>query len=368
MQDPSSATADPATEAFLSRVVEATIRVGLLLALLAWCFDILRPFIVPIAWAVIIAVAVHPAYARLRSLMGGRARSAAALLTSVGLLLLVVPTAMLGGSLVEGGQTLAEALRGGGIAVPPPPEAVREWPVVGEQLYGYWTTASENLADALETVRPQLVAFGTWLLSTAAGAGFAFLQSLLSIAIAGVLLAHDTGGELAARSVARRLAGERGEDWANLARSTVRSVAQGILGVALIQAFLAGLGFVLVGVPGAGLWALIGLLLCVIQVGLVLVAVPIVIYVFQTSSTTVAVVFAIWMLVVSLLDNVLKPLLLGRGLEVPTVVIFLGAIGGFLSAGIIGLFVGSVVLVLGYTLFRMWLDQAAGAEASESAS
>jgi predicted PurR-regulated permease PerM len=343
---------------FLSRAVEATIRIGLLVALVAWCFAIVRPFVIPVAWAVIIATAVHPAYRRLRAASGERGRLAAALLTLLGLLVLIVPTLLLGETLVGGTQSLAAGLRDEAFAVPAPPESVREWPLVGEELYAYWAKASENLGAALEALRPQLVAFGTWLLATVAGVGFALLQFVLSILIAGVLLANDVGGSRVAHSISRRLAGERGAEFADLAGATVQSVAQGILGVALIQSFLAGLGFLVVGVPGAGLWALVGLLLCVVQIGLLPVALPIVIYVFWTSEPLVAVLFTVWTLLVSVLDNVLKPLILGRGVRVPTLVIFLGSIGGLLSAGIIGLFVGPVVLVLGYTLFRAWLEEA----------
>jgi predicted PurR-regulated permease PerM len=279
------------------------------------------------------------------------------LLTLLGLVVLIVPVVLLGETLVEGTQSLAERLHDETFTIPVPPEGVREWPLVGEEVYEYWAGASENLGSTLETLRPQIVAFGSWLLATAAGAGFAFLQSVLSILIAGVLLANDAGGSRVARSIAGRLAGERGAEFADLAGATVQSVAQGILGVALIQSFLAGLGFLVVGVPGAGLWALIGMLLCVVQIGLLPVALPIVIYVFSTAEPLAAGLFTVWTILVSLLDNVLKPLILGRGVKVPTLVIFLGSIGGFLSAGIIGLFVGPVVLVLGYTLFRAWLEE-----------
>jgi predicted PurR-regulated permease PerM len=343
---------------FLSRAVEATIRIGLLVALVAWCFAIVRPFVVPVAWAIIIATAVHPVYRRLRTALGERSRLAAALLTLLGLLLLIVPTFMLGETLVEGTQSLAAGLRAESFTIPAPPESIREWPFFGEDVHEYWANASENLGATLEAIRPQLVAFGTWLLAAAAGAGFALLQFVLSILIAGVLLANDAGGSRVARSISRRLAGERGEEFASLAGATVRSVAQGILGVALIQSFLAGLGFLAVGVPGAGLWALVGLLLCVVQIGLLPVALPIVIYAFATAEPLPASLFTVWILVVSLLDNVLKPLIFGRGVRVPMLVIFLGSIGGFLSEGIIGLFVGPVVLVLGYTLFRAWLEEA----------
>lgn len=342
---------------FLTRALETTVRLGLVFGLAAWCFVIVWPFVVPVAWAGIIAVAIYPGYARLERLLAGRKRVAATLLVSLGLLLLVAVTGLLGGTLVEGTRSLAARLHGEAIAVPPPPEAIREWPLVGQPLYDWWANASQNLGELLRSIRPQLVSFGGWLLATGAGLGLTLLKFALSIAIAGVLLANSRGGSKAAHDVARRLVGPRGPELADLAGATTRSVAQGILGVALLQSFLAGLGFLAVGVPGAGLWALIGMLLCVVQVGLLPVALPLVIYVFATDSTPVAVLFTAWTVVVSLLDNVLKPLLLGRGVKVPTLVIFLGSIGGFLTSGIIGLFVGSVVLVLGYTLFRAWLQE-----------
>ncbi|MCB1766576.1 MAG: AI-2E family transporter, partial [Candidatus Competibacteraceae bacterium] len=135
----------------------------------------------------------------------------------------------------------------------------------------------------------------------------------------------------------------------------VRSVTRGILGVALIQALLAGLGFMVMGVPGAGLWALLCLLLSVVQIGVIFVNLPIVLYVFSTADPIPAVLFLIWSIFVTLIDNILKPIVLGQGVDVPMAVIFVGAIGGFLSSGIIGLFVGAVVLVLGYKLFLAWL-------------
>lgn len=347
----------------LARVVETTVRLGLLFALVAWCLLIVWPFVVPFAWAIIIAVAIHPLFVRLESALGGHSRLAAGLLGLAGILLLLVPTVMLGDTLVEGVQSLASNLEQESFSIPAPPEAIRSWPVIGEPLYDAWLRATQNLPAALAPFRPQLVSMGTRLVAAVAGTGLTLLLFLLSIVIAGVLLANSTGGGQAADLIARRLVGERGPELADLAGATTRSVAQGILGVALIQSFLAGLGFLAVGVPGAGLWALIGMLLCVIQIGLLPVTLPILIFVFATAETWVAVVFTLYIVVVSLLDNFLKPLLLGRGVQVPTLVIFLGSIGGFLTSGIIGLFVGSVVLVLGYTLFRAWLEDAEPAAA-----
>jgi predicted PurR-regulated permease PerM len=228
--------------------------------------------------------------------------------------------------------------------------------LIGEGLSEFWTLASTNLEAALSQVGPQLKALGGWLLAAAAGAGFSILQFLIAIVIAGVFLYRAEQGKRVSQAVAYRVAGPRGGELAELSELVVRSVARGILGVALIQALLAGLGFLVAGVPGAGLWALLCLILSTVQIGLFPVSVPMVFYVFSTSDTLTAILFLAWMLVVSVIDNILKPILLGRGVEVPMMVIFVGAIGGFLAAGIIGLFVGPVLLVLGYRLFLAWLE------------
>jgi predicted PurR-regulated permease PerM len=238
---------------------------------------------------------------------------------------------------------------------PPPPQGVAHWPLIGEPLAEFWGLASDNLEEAMDQVRPQLRATVKWLLSAVAGAGIALLQFVAAIIIAGVLLAHGDGGKRTARAIAARLADEHGVEFAELASATVRSVARGILGVAFIQAILAGLGFLVAGVPGAGLWALLCLLLAVVQIGILPIVIPVLIYVFSTADTLTAVLLLIWSVMVGLLDNVLKPLLLGRGVNVPMAVIFVGAIGGFIASGIVGLFVGSVILVLGYQIFMAWV-------------
>lgn len=344
-------------KAFLNRAVEVAIRLGLVAIIAVWCFEIVRPFIVPGVWGVIIAVAVYPAYRRLGAALGERHGLAATLFAVLTLILLIVPAVLLTGTLVDGAQWLAEGLRTGTLSVPPPPEGVSRWPLIGDSLYRFWNEASQNLEATLRTIGPQFKALGSWLLSAAAGAGLTILQFVLAVIIAAVLLAHASGSEHVAHIIAARLFGDRGTEFTYLADATVRSVTRGILGVALIQSLLAGLGFLAAGVPGAGLWALFCLLLSVIQIGIFPVSIPVLIYVFTTADTLTAVVFMIWIILVGALDNVLKPILLGRGVEVPMAVIFLGAIGGFLSSGIIGLFVGAVVLVLGYKLLLAWLNE-----------
>ncbi|MGE5714826.1 MAG: AI-2E family transporter, partial [Betaproteobacteria bacterium] len=342
---------------FVRRAVEAAIRIGLVALLVAWCFQIVWPFIVPVVWGIIIAVAVYPGYRPLEAVLGGRRRIAATLFTLLMLILLIGPTVMLAGTLAESAQGLAADLIDGTLSIPAPPDSISSWPIIGDPMERFWRLASVNLGAALAEIRPQIAAFGRWLLATAAELGLGILQFVLAIIIAGVLLANAQGGGHAARSIATRLAGERGADYAELGQATVRSVARGILGVALIQSLLAGLGFLAVGVPGAGLLALVCLLLAVVQIGPVVVLIATAIYVFSTADTFTAVIFLIWSIFVGLIDNVLKPVLLGRGVKVPMIVIFVGAIGGFLASGIIGLFVGSVVLALSFTLFKAWLAE-----------
>jgi predicted PurR-regulated permease PerM len=322
---------------FIARALEATIQIGLVVLLLHWCFKIGQPFLQIILWGIIIAVAIHPAYDRLKSALGGRGRLTATLITLLALIVLLVPTYMLSQSLIDTAKEYSAHLDAGTLTVPPPSESVRSWPVIG--------------------MTPQLKKFGIPLLSAAAGAGVGILKFVVSIIIAGVLLANAAGGGQAARAIAERLAGERGTRVVALAGATVRSVALGILGVALIQTVLAGIGFLIVGVPGAGLWALLVLILAVVQLPTILILGPIIVYVFSTSSTVIAVVFAIWSILVGISDAFLKPLLMGRGVDVPMLVIFIGAIGGFILSGIIGLFVGAIIFALGYKLFLAWLNE-----------
>jgi predicted PurR-regulated permease PerM len=344
----------------VTTALEATVRIGILVLLAAWCFSIVRPFFIPLAWGVIIAVSAHPGYMKLRRLLGGRGGIAATTMVILGLVLLMVPAVMLSGTLIDSAQWLAKGFEEGTLTVPPPPESVRDWPLVGEALRGFWSQASENLAATAAKIAPQLKAAGGWLLSTAAGAGFGILQFVVAIIIAGVLLTNSEAGGRFAHAFAGRLAGERGADFARLAEATVRSVTRGILGVALIQSILAGLGFMAIGIPGAGLWALLCLLLSTVQIGIFPITLPIVIYVLATADPVPAVLFVIWSLFVGTIDNILKPILLGRGVGVPMAVIFVGAIGGFITSGIIGLFVGAVILVLGYKLFLAWLHDFPG--------
>lgn len=354
-----SMTANDAAQedrAFQRRVTKTVIRLSLLALLVAWCLRIVGPFVEPIIGGAVIAIALQTPYAKLKRATGGRPRVAAALITVIVLLILIIPTIVLGRSLVETAVHLSGGFAAREMSVPPPPDAVAEWPLVGRALHAAWLGASQNADAALVKLAPYLKDIGVWLVSKAGDLGWGILMFVVAIVIAGVLLPYGERGAALARRVASMVADERGPELVTLAASSIRNVTRGVLGMAAIQSLLAGLAMLLVGVPGAGLWTLLILILAVMQLPTLLVLLPVILYVFSASSTGVAILFAIWAALVALSDNVLKPLLMGRGSEVPTLVLFIGSLGGFIAGGILGLFVGAVVLSLGYTVFLAWLD------------
>ena len=350
-----------------STVVEIAIRIGLAALLVWWSLQIAAPFISLLVWAVVIAVAAFPFYQWLVRVLGGRGWSAT-VFALVGIAIIAVPAVMVGGGLVDSAQSFGTALEGGKVEVPAPPESVAGWPFVGERVYATWTLASENLQLALERVEPQIQALGRWLLGAVASAGLGLLQLVVSIIISAVLLVNASAGAQLARDLFTRVAPVKGPQFAVLSEQVIRSVAVGIIGVAIIQALLAGLGFFVAGIPLAALWTFLVLFLGIIQLPPTLVTIPLIIYMFATADTLAASLFLIWIVPVSLADNVLKPIFLGRGVEAPMLVIFVGAIGGFILDGFIGLFVGAVILVLAYEVFVNWLREAEAPEVADASS
>ena len=337
-----------------NRGLEAAILIGLAILLAVACLLILLPFIPLVAWGIIIAVAAYPGFQKLQLRLGGRRGWSAVLFSVVLLALLILPMILLAETLLEGVQTLAARLKDGTLTIPPPPAGVETWPIIGAPLNNLWSSAARDLAQVIRSFAPQIKGILPGLLSASAGVGLTVLQFALSIVLAGYLLANAPAAYELTSALANRVFGEKGPEFQRLIGATIRSVTTGIVGVAVIQSVLAGLGFLVAQLPGAGLWAVIFLFAAVLQVPL-LVLIPAVIYMFTIASTTKAVIFMVWCLIVGLMDNVLKPLLLGRGSPVPIAVVFLGAIGGFLAMGILGLFIGAAVLSVGYKLFLAWL-------------
>ena len=346
-----------------SQALEASIHIGLAFLVAAACFFILRPFIPLIAWGIIIAVAAYPSFKKLRKVVGGSGVWAAVVFAVALLAVLIVPVFLLAGSLIDGVQAVTAHIKSGGPIVPPPPSSIASWPLIGAPLTKLWLLASTDLTELVKEFAPQIKSALPGVLSATAGLGGTVLQLLLSIVVAGILLGNAEAAYRMTRSLFDRVFDEKGLEFQELVGSTIRSVTFGIIGVALIQSVFAAVGFLVVGLPAFGLWAVIFVIAAVLQFGM-LVLIPAVIYVFATADTTKAVIFLIWCIIVGLMDNVLKPILLGRGVAVPIAVVFLGAIGGFVAMGIIGLFVGAIVLSVGYKLFLAWLEE--GSETSDA--
>ncbi|MGD8629392.1 MAG: AI-2E family transporter [Gammaproteobacteria bacterium] len=335
--------------------IETAIQIGIIGLLVLWCYEIAAPFIGPIIWAGIIAIGVYPLYQWLKDKTGLSAGWSATLITLVMLVILITPSAILSNALLKNVHTLSTQIENDELQIPPPSERVGEWPLVGEKIHAIWAEASQNPKAVVGEYEDQLKRYTKWFLAKAAGAGMGLLVFIFSIILAGVFLVSAAGARSAVESVFIRLAGSRGPEMTELAQATVKSVVTGILGIAVIQSLLAGLGFMVMGVPAAGLLAFICLILAIVQIDILIILIPLSIYAFSVAGTGAAIAFLAWNIAVGLLNNVLKPILLAKGVNAPMAVIFIGAIGGMLHYGIIGLFVGAVVMVLGYTLFIAWL-------------
>ena len=353
-------TPDQNNTDFTQITIEAAIRLGLLMLLAAWCFMIIYPFIQLIMWGVIIAVAIYPLFVRLKSALGGRNKLAAVVYTLLALAFLITPAMMISDSVIESSQAISEKYEQGQLQIPPPQENVKDWPLVGGKLYAFWSQASTNLQGTIEKYEPQLKQAGEKIITVAAGAGGGVLQFVISIIISGILVANAPGAyNITLKTFSRLTSDKQGEMFTHLSRDTIRSIAQGVLGIAIIQALLSALGMYIMDVPAWGLWTLFILVLAVAQLPPLLILGFVIAYVWSVADTTPAVIFTVYALIVSGSDSFLKPLLMGRGLDIPMPVILIGAIGGMVMSGIIGLFVGAVVLSIWYKLFKLWLEQEA---------
>ena len=345
---------------FVRNMIEATLRIGLLAVVLTVSYQIIRPFTVPIIWGGIIAMAAFPLVKWLEPKLGGR-RGLSATLVSLGfILILVIPAWSFTEAILGGIKYLSEALEQGNLKVPPPAAKVEDWPIIGERLYSAWSNASNDLETFVLARAQQVKDLSGFVLKRLGNSVLGILIFVVSIIIAGGFMTFAESCGLWARRFFVRVGGlNPGGEWAPLVVATVRSVLQGVVGVAVIQTTLIAIGLFVADVPGAPLWSGIILVLTIAQLPALIVVAPIVVYVWSTADTTTAVIFTIYQLICGASDNILKPLLMGRGVNIPMPVILVGAIGGMMMYGIIGLFIGAVMLSILYKLFGMWLIQEA---------
>jgi predicted PurR-regulated permease PerM len=256
---------------------------------------------------------------------------------------------------MNGVREIAGNLGSGSLVVPSPPESINKWPLIGPQFYELWNRASSNIRAVLSEAAPYLKPVATALLAFAGSAGVGTLKFLLSVALAGFLFPYGPQLVAAGRSFLSRIVPEQSEQFLSLAGATIRAVSQGVIGVAIVQSLLAGIGFKLAGIPSAGLLAFAVMILAIIQIGAAVVLLPVIIWIWMDKDFTTALLLTLYMVLVGVLDNVLKPLVMGRGLTTPTLVIFIGVIGGTLAHGIVGLFIGPIILSLAWELTAAWI-------------
>ncbi len=337
-------------------VIHYTLQLVALALLLMACYFILAPFITLMVWASVLAITLYPLQKRIAGRLRGRNGWAASIITVLMLAIMIAPAVWLLLSTVKELKELAELYRAGQFHIPPPPDNVKEWPVVGRTIYSLWSDGNSNLTKLITEHSDQVKMISLKFLDLLASTGKGIALFTLAVIASGVLLAYAKPSGEFVKTLFIKLMGNMGAEMTGLAEITVRNVAKGILGVAFIQSMLAGVGFVLAGIPLAGLWIVICLVLAIVQIGLLPVSVGVIIYIWSHGTTTTAVLLTIWMIFVGVIDNVLKPIMLGKGAPVPMLVVFLGAIGGFMSSGFIGLFTGAIILSVGYKLLQTWLN------------
>jgi len=339
-------------------IVEVTLQLIALGLLLVFCYNILSPFIDPVIWAAILAVALYPIHQRMKVAFKGKGTLAAVILTFIMVCLLVLPAVWLTLTTASQVKDVATAYKAGQIKIPPPTEKVKSWPLIGNKAYGLWTSASTNLDSLIQENPEQVKSIASQGVGLLASTSKGILFITLAIIVSGVFLSYANESADFAKRLFQRLLRSKTFDMSALAASTIRNVVKGILGVAIIQSSLALAGFLVAGIPYAGIWFFLCLVLAIVQIGILPVSIGIIIYIWSHGDSLTATLLTIWMAAVGLLDNVLKPIMMGKGAPVPMLVIFLGALGGFMFSGIVGLFTGAIILSLGYRLFDAWLKEA----------
>lgn len=350
-------------------LMDVFIRAGLVLVLTMFCYKIFSPFLPLMLWALILAVTLFPIHQQIARRIGGKQGLAATLLVLVGLVLIVGPTTVLVSSLGDSLQDLINNVKNNTLQIPAPSPKVADWPLVGKKVHGLWSQAYSDLPAVVQSLQPKLGELTKQALNIVAGLGSSTLQFLFSFIVAGIMMAFGESGAGAAQSIFRRIIGiERGKGFADLSTATIRTVAAGVIGIACIQALIIGLALVIAGIPWAGVLSMIVLVLGIAQIPALLVTLPVIGYIWYSGDygTVAAVSYTVLFLVAGTADNVLKPIMLGRGVEAPMPVILLGALGGMASKGILGMFIGATLLALGYQIFMGWVgtnsDGASGKE------
>ena len=332
---------------------ELAIRLGLLGVFLYWSIILIRPFLSVIIWSVVLCVALYPVFQWIAARLGGRQRLAALVTTALSLLIVIGPATWLVLGIIDSVRFVVE--RPDALLLPQPSDAVKGWPVIGEQIFQFWDLAATNMREALSKVAPHLRPLANTLLQLAADAGVGTLKFLAAVIIAGLLFVHGPAFVSTVKVIAQRVSSAHGDQFVMLAGASIRTVAQGVLGISALQALLAAIGLSIAGVPAASLITTAVLILGIMQIGPALILIPVVIWSWMAMDMPASLAFTAYMMLVSVMDNILKPIVMKRGLNTPVPIIIIGLVGGTLSYGITGLFLGPIVLAVMWELAAEWV-------------
>lgn len=336
--------------------ITAILRISILLLVLGWCFFIIKPFLIVIIWAIILAVALFPLYNKLVIKIGAGKKKLATFLFGLGAaILFIIPSYFILGSVYDSTALTVDQIKNNTLQIPLPDEKVKDWPLIGEKLFDEWHALSDNFQNYAIMHKELLLEYGVELISGVTGFIGTLLVFIFSFFIALVFMYRAEWGYRASNQLFQKLIGKDHQEIVHMSRDTIRSVVKGILLVALIQAAAAFLGFKAIGLPAAGIFTLVVLVTAIVQIPAILTMIPAILIAFSIAEPAYAVIFTIYSILVAISDNFLKPMLLGKGLKTPIIIILLGTIGGMLLHGIIGMFIGAVVLAVVYQLYQFWL-------------
>ncbi len=357
---PDLTTSTPAGAGPRTDLPRVTLGVLCIAGLILAAFWVLRPFIGPAIWAAMIVVATWPLMRRLQTRLWNRRSAAVAVMTLALLILFVLPVALIIATLVQNTNEISAAIKQlSQLRMPTAPAWLAALPLVGERIRVFWeTTVAAGSAELWPQIQPHVGQVARWLLAQVGGVGFLMAQVLLIVVMSALMYSQ---GEVAAGGLlrfGRRLAGEHGEATVVLVGQAIRGVALGVGVTAVVQSVLGGIGLAVAGVPYAGLLSGAMLVLCLAQVGPVLVLLPAVVWLYWTGDHGWGTFLAVVTVVVCTLDNFLRPMLIRMGADLPLLLIFIGVIGGLLAFGLVGIFVGPVVLAVVYTLLQAWVLEA----------
>ena len=339
--------------------IDTYIKIVALSILLVSCFLIVKPFMLIIVWSIIVAVALYPMYDKVIKLFKGKKKGlVTSLFVIVLLAIIVTPTLSMTSSIIDSAQEFHKDISEDNINIPPPAETVKDWPFIGDKVYSAWSLANRNIENFMLTYKKPITNILNTLFNNFAGLLGSVILALFSLIIAGIIMLYAKDGYNTSVKFANRLIDNKGEILVTMCTSTIRSVVKGILLVAIIQAVLAYIGFILIDLPAAELFAALVLVFAIIQLPPIIVMIPAIAIVFSYAGNTAAIIFTIYSVIAAMSDSFLKPILLGKGLDTPMLVILIGALGGMMTMGMLGLFIGPVILAIGYQLYNAWVSEA----------